>query len=60
MPKFQNETQSFRHRGFEDVENDKIVMMFGDGTAPVDSQGVELKKLWDHDVNQVITVSDRV
>jgi hypothetical protein len=66
MPSYINETQSFRHRGFEDHEkldcngNPTRIMIFGDGPAPVDSQGQTLKLLWDNDVNQVITVSKHV
>lgn len=60
MPKYTNETENFRHRGFDDVENQKVVMIFGDSAVPMDSKGVPLVCLWDHDVSTVTTVADHV
>lgn len=60
MPKYENEAQKFRHRGYVDLENNKIVMIFGDGAEPVDSHGQVLQKQWDHDVSQETKVIDHV
>lgn len=54
-----SELQNFRHRGFKDA-NGVIVMVFGDEPAPLNADGSLMLKLWDHDVKQVITVSDHL
>lgn len=60
MPKYANEIETFRHRGYDDAENSKVVMLFGEGQEPLDSKGVVLNKIWDHDVTSVTTVVDHV
>lgn len=62
MPKFVNEVQDFRHRGYK-VSADPlapVVMVFGDGPEPASADGSPVLKLWDHDVSQVIKVSDHI
>ena len=61
MPKFQNETQSFRHRGFQPSDaSQPIVMIFGNDPAPVNPDGSAMIVLWDHDVTSVVTVKDHL
>lgn len=53
--------QTFRHRGFQPLETDsEIIMMFGDGPEPVNTDGTPMKKLWDHDHVQHTTVMNHL
>jgi hypothetical protein len=52
--------QAFRHRGFENKETGEVIQIYGNDEAPRDSAGKPLKKLWDHDVEQVSTVTDHI
>lgn len=60
MPKFQNEVQKFRHRGFEPNDGTAIVMIFGNDPEPMNIDGSAMNKVWDHDIEQVITVKDHI
>lgn len=61
MPRFETETQSFRHRGFQPADpTQPRIMMFGSDPAPVNPDGTPMHKLWDNDVSQNITVSEHV
>lgn len=53
------EVQNFRHRGFKAIDG-SINMIFGNDPEPINSDGTAMLKLWDHDMKQVITVSDHV
>lgn len=59
MPKYKDEVQTFRHRGFLPDNGGPVVMVFGDGPEPT-APGVVYTKQWDHDVSEAIQVSDHV
>lgn len=56
-----HEVQTFRHRGFQPADlSQPIIMMFGSDPAPTNPDGTVMKKLWDHDHAQTVTVSDHI
>lgn len=69
QPKFKNETQKFRHRGFQlqdgtktPVDGIDIEMVFGNGPAPADPVSSDLEgdhwvTLWDNWIEEKIVVT---
>lgn len=56
-----HEVQNFRHRGFQPADAvQPVIMMFGNDPAPKNPDGTDMLKLWDNDVDQVITVTKHV
>lgn len=61
MSQFKNQHSEFRHRGFKPADpNADIVMIFGNEAAPLNPDGTEMLKLWDHDVVSQVMVGDHV
>ncbi len=60
MPKFINEVSQFRHRGFQPNDGTAIVMVFGSDPEPLNADGSAMTKLWDHEVNNTVVVTDHV
>lgn len=60
MQPVKTEIQKFRHRGFKPNDDGSIVMVFGEEPSPINVDGSPMSKLWDHDVSQVITVTDHI
>lgn len=52
--------QKFRHRGWKPNDGGPEQMAFGSDPDPVNTDGTPMKKLWDNDVEQVITVKKHV
>lgn len=69
MPKIKNETQTFRHRGFQmqdstgkPVPDAPVVMIYGSDPEPVSpADGTTFwAKIWDHTVTEQVQVTDYV
>lgn len=60
VPAEKHQIQKFRHRGFQPADGGDIIMMFNEGPEPLNPDQTPMKKLWDNDVEQHITVRKHV